>query len=182
MPKNGFIMPGHPNGRASPSQETTFCGINPGIAMKEFFIGLIVGAVLSLATAWYFVYGRQQPGIRHAQDTTAAALQQAADSAEAKFKAWHLMPDDIKDELTRTGKVVRRSATDWGDARITAAIKAKFVTDSDLSAWGINVNTTAGLVTLSGTVPTYKHIARAMAHALDTPGVRDVKSTLQVKK
>lgn len=158
--------------------------------MKEFFIGLLVGAVLSLATAWYFVYGRQQPAVRHAQDTTAAALQHAADTTEAKFRAWHLMPDDIKDELTRTGVVIRRSASDWSntiadsatDARITAAIKAKFVTDSELSAWGINVTTTDRRVTLTGNVPSHKHIAKAMAHALDTPGVRDVKSTLQVKK
>ena len=158
--------------------------------MKDFFIGLLVGAVLSLATAWYFAYGRRQPAVRRAQDTTAAALQHAADATETKFRAWHLMPDDLQDELARTGQVVRRSARDWShtvadtatDARLTAAIKAKFVTDSDLSAWSINVTTTDRLVTLTGTVPSHRHLAKAIAHALDTPGVRDVKSTLQVKQ
>jgi gas vesicle protein len=175
---------------ASASQEAAACGINHGNIMKEFFIGLLVGAILSLATAWYFVYGRKQPGVRHAQDTTATTIQRAAGATEAQFRAWHLMPDDIKDELTRTGVVIRRSASDWGnsiadnatDVSITSKIKAKFVTDSELSAWRINVTTTDRRVTLTGNVPSHKHIAKAMAHALDTPGVRDVQSTLQVKK
>ena len=39
--------------------------------MKDFFIGLLVGVVLTAITGWYFVTVRHLPGVRHAQDTTA---------------------------------------------------------------------------------------------------------------
>lgn len=158
--------------------------------MKEFFIGLIVGAVLALATAWYFAVGRNRPDVRHAQDITAAKIQQTAQAVDAKLTAWHLTNDDIKQELAQTGKVVRRSAREWGaaaadaasDTRITAAIKTKLVADKELSAWTMNVNTTDGHVTLSGTVPAHRLIGRAIMLAMETPSVRQVSSTLQVKK
>ena len=158
--------------------------------MKEFFIGLMVGAVLSLGTAWYFAVGRNQPGMRRAQDTTAAAIQRAVDAMDAKLTAWHLTNEDIKQDLARDGRVVRRSARDFGsavadaasDARITAAIKTRFVADKELSAWTIAVSTTAGHVTLSGTVPAHRLIGKAILLAMETSGVRQVSSTLQAKK
>jgi osmotically-inducible protein OsmY len=83
---------------------------------------------------------------------------------------------------------VRRKARDIGeaaadaavDARATAAIKTKLAADPDLSALRISVSTTAGRVTLSGMVSSYEFIGKAMAMALDTEGVREVISTLQV--
>jgi hyperosmotically inducible protein len=84
--------------------------------------------------------------------------------------------------------VVRRKAKEAGqaisdataDARITAAIKGKLVT-SDLPGLSISVNTTAGVVTLSGTVPSAEAISKAMLVAMETDGVKEVISTLQVK-
>ena len=101
----------------------------------------------------------------------------------------HLRPEDIKDELARTGQVVRRAANEAGhaiadataDARITAAIKAKLLASRDLSALKISVNTTAGVVTLSGAVASSEHISKAILLAMETDGVREVVSTLQVK-
>jgi gas vesicle protein len=157
--------------------------------MKEFFIGLLVGAVLTAATGAYFFVARKNVHVRHAQDSTAVALHRAAEAIEVKLQAWHLTSGDIKDELTRTGKVVRRQMRDFGaamadaaaDAKITAAVKAKFALDRELSAMSISVNTTDGRVTLSGTVPSHHLIGKAMMLALETDGVREVSSTLQVK-
>src|SRR4029077_8547180 len=95
----------------------------------------------------------------------------------------------IKDELSRTGKVIREKTRQAGDAiadatanaRITAAIKTKLVADSGLSAFKIDVDTTDGVVTLSGTVSSYEEIAKAINLALETDGVHKVVSTLQVK-
>jgi osmotically-inducible protein OsmY len=100
-----------------------------------------------------------------------------------------LRPEDIKDELARTGRVVRRAASNAGhaiadataDARITAAIKAKLVGSRDLSALNISVNTTAGVVTLSGAVSSSEHVSKAILLAMQTEGVREVVSTLQVQ-
>jgi osmotically-inducible protein OsmY len=100
-----------------------------------------------------------------------------------------LRSDQIKDELARTGKIVRRKAHDIGeqvadaavDARIVTAIKAKYTADSDLSVWKISVSSDQGHVTLSGTVSAEQNIGEAVALALETDGVHDVTSTLTVK-
>ena len=157
--------------------------------MKEFFIGLIVGAVLMAVTGWYFVTVRNLPVVRHAQDTTATTLRQTVDTVESRLAAWHLTGADIEEELTRTGKVVRRQMRELGstvadaatDARISAQIKGKLALNKELSAKTITVSTTDGRVTLSGNVANTKLIGKALALALETDGVREVSSTLKVK-
>ena len=158
--------------------------------MKEFFVGLIVGAVLMAVTGWYFVTVRHLPVVRHAQDTTANTLRQTVDTVESRLVAWHLTGADIEEELTRTGKVVRRQMHEFGssvadaaaDARISTQIKGKLALNKELSAKTITVSTTDGRVTLSGNVATTKLIGKAMALALETDGVREVSSTLKVKQ
>ncbi len=157
--------------------------------MKEFFIGLIVGAVLTAATGWYFVTARHSPAVRHVQDSAATTFRQTADTIEAKLTAWHLTGADIEEELTKTGKVVRRQMREFGstvadataDARISTQIKAKLALNKELSVKSIAVSTTDGRVTLSGNVANSKLIGKAVALALETDGVREVASTLKVK-
>jgi len=158
--------------------------------MKAFFTGLVLGVVLTGFTGWYFFVARKSHHVRHAQDVTASALQKTADVIEAKLVAWHLTPADIQTELTNTGKVVRHQMRDFGaavadvgaDATITAKIKAKYAFDKELSAWGIAVSTTDGRVTLAGNVSSPRLIGKAIMLALETDGVREVSSTLQVKR
>ena len=117
-------------------------------------------------------------------------MQETVGIVDAKLTAWHLTTPEIKADIARTGKVVRRSAFEFGaaaagtasDAAITAKIKAKFIAERSLSAWNIAINTTEGHVTLAGTIPEHGLIAKAMAIALETDGVRDVTSNLQVRK
>src|SRR5262245_32167230 len=92
--------------------------------MKEFFIGFLVGVVVTAATGGYFVIHKNKK-VKHAQDVTASAFQQASDAVEAKMAAWHLTGDDIQKELTDTGKVVRRQMSDFGSAVADAASDAK---------------------------------------------------------
>jgi gas vesicle protein len=146
--------------------------------MKDFLIGLLIGAFLTAGAGWYFLVARNDPRVTHAWD-----------ALDAKLTAWHLGGDDIKEELSRTGNVLRRSAREFGsvvadasaDAAITAKIKAKYALDRDLSALSISVNTTDGRVTLAGNVGSPEQIGKAMLVALETEGVREVNSTLQVK-
>ena len=146
--------------------------------MKNFFTGLLVGAFLTGATGWYFLVARNDPRVAHAWDIL-----------DARLAAWHLRGDDIQDELGHTGKVLRRQATEFGaavasassDTAITTKIKAKYALERDLSIFGISVNTTDGRVTLAGNVASHDQIGRAMLIALETDGVREVNSTLQVK-
>ena len=148
-------------------------------SLRDFFIGLFVGIFLTAGTGWYLLVARKYPRVRHTWDLI-----------DARMTAWHLRGADIQQELIRTGKVVRRQAREFGmnvadatgDARITTAIKAKLAVDRDLSAIGISVSTTDGHVTLAGAVPSHEQIGKAMLIVLETDGVREVTSTLQVKK
>jgi len=150
---------------------------------------LIVGLAIGGAAVWFYSNYRSGSQIQSAGQRVENAVKAARDAATNKLQVLHLRPDDIKDELARTGQVVRRAATEAGqaiadaaaDARTTAAIKAKLLTSRDLSALDISVNTTAGVVTLSGKVASNEDISKAMLLAMETSGVREVVSTLQVK-
>ena len=153
------------------------------------FLALVLGIALGGAAAWFYVTYRHDPRWQSAEQKIEGAAASARDAAQDKIRDFHLRPEDIKDELARTGRIVRREASAAGraiadataDARITAAIKAKLVASRDLSALNISVNTTAGVVTLSGTVSSPEHVGKAILLALETEGVREAVSTLQVK-
>jgi osmotically-inducible protein OsmY len=166
--------------------------------MKSFFNGLIFGIILGAAGFWFLQNkARQHPAAEQRAEAAAAQAQSSAgeagkhlsDALKAKLETLDLRSDQIKDELARTGKVVRRKAHDLGgqvadaaaDARIVTAIKAKYAADADLSVWKISVSSDQGHVTLSGTVSAEENIGKAVALALEADGVRDVTSTLTVK-
>ena len=156
--------------------------------MKTFLV-LIVGLTIGGAAVWFYTNYRNDPRVRSAGQQVETAAKSARDAATNELQVLHLRPEDIKDELGRTGQVVRRVATEAGhaiadataDARTTAAIKAKLLASRDLSALNISVNTTTGVVTLSGAVASPEHISKAILLAMETSGVREVVSTLQVK-
>lgn len=146
--------------------------------MKNFMIGLLLGVFIGAAAFGFFAGGRDVPEVRKAEQALAARLE-----------ALELGAEDIQKELAEKGRIVRRKARDLGeaaadaarDARATALIKAKLAADPGLSALSISVSTTDGRVTLAGRVATPELIGRATALALETDGVREVVSTLQVK-
>ncbi|MCM2265463.1 MAG: BON domain-containing protein [Desulfuromonadales bacterium] len=169
--------------------------------MKSFIIGLFMGAIIASCAIWYFTAGSTMPAVQKAEERAATkagetldSLQSAGEKAKlaltAKFEALDLRSEDIQKELAEKGNVVRRKAREVGgaavdathDARVTTVIKAKLAADSDLSAISISVATTAGRVTLSGTVTSPELIGKAMTLALETDGVREVVSTIQIKK
>jgi osmotically-inducible protein OsmY len=153
------------------------------------FLALFLGLVIGGAAVWFYITYQGNPRMQAAQDKVETVAKSARDSVQNELRVLDLRSEDIKDELARTGQVVRRKAREAGqavadataDARTTGAIKAKLVTSRDLSALNISVNTTAGVVTLSGTVSSSEHIGKAMLLAMETQGVREVISTLQVK-
>jgi hypothetical protein len=121
-------------------------------------------------------------------DNARSTALSARDAISDKLTQWHLTPDEIKDDLSRTGSVVRIKAQAAGEtlaaatsnARVVAVIKAKYTLDKELSARTIDVDCTDGKVTLRGTVTSQPLIGKAVAHALDTDGVKEVSSLLTV--
>jgi len=153
-------------------------------------LALLVGMVLGGLSVWLFLAFGDDPRLRRWEQQVGATGAGVRDALQDKLQVLHLRADDIQDELARTGQIVRRAARDLGqavadataDARITAAIKARYLADARLSALRISVNCTAGRVTLSGTVSAAEDISRAMLLAMETDGVREVVSTLQVRR
>jgi osmotically-inducible protein OsmY len=66
------------------------------------------------------------------------------------------------------------------DATITARVKTALLNDSHVAATNIQVATSNGVVNLAGSVPSKAEEMRAVEIARQTPGVRDVRSQLQV--
>src|SRR5215467_3025850 len=147
--------------------------------MKVVF-GLVVGMAIGVAAYWYFTTEQGRSNLHHAGNQLESAGSSAKDAVQEQLKALNLHSNSIKDELTRTGQVMRRKAQEAGqaiadataDARLTAAIKGKFLADPDLSVISISVNTTAGVVTLSGTVSSTELIGKAIVLALEPEGVK----------
>jgi hyperosmotically inducible periplasmic protein len=159
---------------------------NEGEAIEHMkaFISFVLGVLVGLGAYWYLA----QPNARHDLAAAGDALRTNATELGRALKET-LDSDKIKEELARTGKVIREKTAQAGaaiadataNARITAAIKARLFKESSVSAVKIHVDTTDGVVTLSGTVSSYDQIGTAMQIALDTDGVTRVVSTLQVK-
>jgi hyperosmotically inducible protein len=155
----------------------------------RFLLVLILGIAIGAAAVWYYREHNHQAPNQSTGEQIENAAKSARDTIQDKLRSLNLRGSDISNELARTGRVIRQQAHEAGqvisdattDARITAAIKAKLVRDPDLSAWNISVNTTDGVVTLSGSASSAENIGKAVFLAMETEGVRQVISTLQVK-
>ena len=148
--------------------------------MKKLLFGFILGVI---AGGWGYAIVQKAPRQRNAR----AANPPLTHEVSRIFR--DVRVEDVRQELERTGLVIRQKAAQVGafiaentaDARITGAIKARLVSEPGISSMGIDVNTTGGLVTLAGTVSSHEEVAKAMRIALETDGVVKVVSTLQVK-
>lgn len=142
---------------------------------------LILIAAVAIGAYWFF-WKEEAPTMKDVQHGLAEGAREVGDAIDS------LDTDQLKEELQRSGRIVRERSARVGeavkdvtaDARISTAIKAKLAADTELSALTIHVSTTDGVVTLSGTVPSHEALSKAMRLALDTDGVQKVESTLQV--
>jgi osmotically-inducible protein OsmY len=156
----------------------------------KIFIALVVGIAVGAAAVGFYHTGQGKSAVHTTGDQIESSAKAARDLIQEKLKMLDLRSEDIKDDLARSGQVVRRKAREVGqaiadstaDARTTAAIKTKLVGSRDLSAMSISVNTTSGVVTLAGSVSSPEDIGKAVLLAMETDGVREVISSLQVKK
>jgi hyperosmotically inducible periplasmic protein len=72
------------------------------------------------------------------------------------------------------------TATALSDTTITTKVKTAFASGKGIKSNDIHVVTTAGVVTLSGQVQNSRTVARVVAIARNTKGVRGVNNDLQV--
>lgn len=152
-------------------------------------LALIIGLAAGAGGVWFLGTSHGKSALRSTGEQIESSSKAARDSVQERLRAWDLRPEDVKEDLAKTGEVIRDRARQAGqaiadstaDARITTAIKTKLLTNKDTSALNVSVNTTGGVVTLSGPVNSTEEISKAMVLAMDTEGVRRVISTMQVK-
>jgi len=125
--------------------------------MKKFIFGFILGLLAGGGGYWWYTDGQN----RNLQQD----LNRSKEAAEDKAK--------------KVGAAIADAAT---NARTTAAVKARLSTHlGPTSLSDISVDTTDGLVTLSGSVASKEDVNKAAQIAAETEGVRKVISTLQIK-
>jgi osmotically-inducible protein OsmY len=166
--------------------------------MRTFINGLVLGLLVGGLLGWFGHAKWNQPSPANeiarleadrASQAAGAALFHAGEALRAKAQALNLQPERIRDELARTGQVVRRQAIEIGtvaadaaaETAVTAKIKAALAADSELSVFDIAVATNASEVTLEGTVESEEQVARAVVIAMETEGVERVVSKLKPK-
>ena len=81
-----------------------------------------------------------------------------------------------------TGQTLPQKTGDYvSDTDITTKVKAELLKEKNLKSLGIHVETTDGVVTLSGEVPQPTQIAQAEDVTRKVKGVKDVHNTLTQK-
>jgi len=148
-------------------------------------LNLLLVVALIVGVVWLV----QHHNLGKAEREAKTGIDSAVRDTKEAIKDLKLDPHEIGDELKRTGRVVRRKtvqvvhkvAEATEDVRTTAAIKARYALDPDLSVLDISVDTTDGRVTLAGHVDSPELIARAIGIALARDDVHEVVSTLQVR-
>lgn len=96
-----------------------------------------------------------------------------------------VIKDDVKDTTVvikdDTTPALKKGAKTTADAAITSAVKTKFLGDTQVGGLKIDVDTTDGVVTLTGEVATAAEKAEAIRLAKTTTGVKRVVDKLTVK-
>ena len=155
----------------------------------KIFLALVFGILVGAFAVWVYRDNLDKSHPQSVGEQIKASAKSAGETIEEKFRSLDLSKENITNELARTGRVVREKARQAGqaiadataDARITTAIKGRLVADSGLASLSISVNTTEGVVTLSGSASSADQISKAIALAMETDGVTKVISTMQIK-
>jgi hyperosmotically inducible periplasmic protein len=155
----------------------------------KIFVSLLFGIIIGAFAVWIYRDNQAKSRPQSVGEQIKDSAQSAGNAVADKWRELKLSTGDITNELASTGQVIREKARAAGQAiadataepRTTATIKGKLMADSGLSSLNISVNTTGGVVTLSGMVSSADQIVKAMQIAMEVDGVSKVISTLQVK-
>ena len=131
-------------------------------------------------------------GLRdEARETGAAIREESNEAADAARRGGHEVAEEAReagaaakdatrDARDKAGDAVDRSQAVLTDAAITSAVKTKMLGDTPVAGLKIDVDTSAGVVTLNGTAGTRAEADRAVTLARDTDGVKRVVNNIKI--
>jgi hyperosmotically inducible protein len=136
--------------------------------LRFLLVLVIVGAI----AAWLLGY---LPVGRNAGDTTVGTqIDRTIDTEAARQRGAELGE--------RVAAGANRVVESVDDAALTGKIKSKMALDDTVRALDIDVDTTDGVVTLTGVVRTDTERQRALQLARETNGVRSVQDRLSLRQ
>jgi len=113
-------------------------------------------------------------------EASETAKEAGRDISDQAHRAGEATKDAAHDAKATTGQTIDRAEGAVGDAAITTAVKSKLLADNDVSGLKIDVDTSAGIVTLNGTAKTRAEVNQAMKLARETDGVKRVVDNIKV--
>jgi hyperosmotically inducible protein len=120
----------------------------------------------------WWTFGDANRGARETRDTVGTAGEASTEKAR-----------EVGAQVGETAAVAANQAKNaLANGAITAKIKSKMTLDDTLEAMTIDVDTSNGVVTLSGTVDTEAQRQRALQLARETDGVRQVVDRLKARR
>jgi len=120
-----------------------------------------------------------------AASIAAGGFAHAAGAQEAKQKARQAeleTKQEAREAKQDTKAAARKTGNAMSDSWVTMKVHSQFVPEDALEDSDIDVTTRAGVVTLTGTVPTAAGKSRAVAIAKATDGVKSVSDRLRIAR
>src|SRR5260370_18295000 len=90
----------------------------------KILVTLLVGILIGAGVVWVYTTKEGRSQARSTGEQIESATRSARDTIQEKLKVLDLRSDDIKDELARTGQVVRRKAREAGQGVAAATTTA----------------------------------------------------------
>jgi hyperosmotically inducible periplasmic protein len=129
---------------------------------------------------------RVEPGVTPTTGIDDPLQRKAGEAADKAGDKAREAGEKAKEKSGEAADKVREAGENAGDAAsdaaLTTKVKTKFLADTGVSGLKIDVDSKAGVVTLTGTVPTAAEKRRAMEIAKTTDGVKSVVDRLKVGK
>jgi osmotically-inducible protein OsmY len=128
---------------------------------------------------------RQTSGVRDVVDNITVNRETAptaGDLGDAADQTRREAGEQIRESTEAAKDAAHEAGAAVSDAAITSAVKTKFLADPSVAGLKIDVDTNAGIVTLSGMVATRAESEKAMSLASQTSGVKNVVNHLRVGK
>lgn len=134
----------------------------------KVFLSFLVGLILGMGLLWFIIDTPTE------QESSSDRMENMGDDPDAA--------ENVKKDIKETVEsAAEETAEETADFKISATIKAKLAKDPDASAINIDVDTTDGVVTLSGKVPSQSQADKAIQIAKSVQGVKKVASTLLIE-
>ncbi|MDO6460474.1 BON domain-containing protein [Granulosicoccaceae sp. 1_MG-2023] len=115
-------------------------------------------------------------------ESAADTMQDAGDSMSSAADDAMDKAGQATDNMAEAGQDMMEKAQDMtADTAISSEIKAKYIAETDLAAFEIEVGTQDGTVTLDGTVTSEPAKTRAEEIAAEVEGVMSVENNLNVE-